>query len=770
MRSGFHKETSGSKGQEATEVSQSENGVPMQEEQAPDSVDRDLPLTQIPPSPDARGETRRELKEALREVVLPAIDLAEGPRSIEDAPKESSAALERATVQAKETAYLNAFRELEAKRTVWNRLMKGKDLNVESAKVEELKREYDEARVVYANALARHVEERVEDRDAHFEERTRAKYEKLKASGLLARKESGEELGFAEFLDRARNRSEGAEDRISSYLRFREVIRPAAQEKIKARREALDSRGTDAIGKVLDWNARYNQKLEKRFGKNGARALKALSGTVLVGLAAAGAGSFGTMSLAAVAGWGTYKFGRAFVGSLIGAAGGELAAGAYEKLFGRRAQEAAKSSLKKVGRSTGTGGLTLEDLQKTDARREKLSVQADERTLAKKKALVKALTAFGIGAGSAAALAELGSVQAAADVAAEGSAPDVPTPPESASASGEAAAPIEQVPVTPEGVLREVDINRGEGFNQLFVDLRASGLEGSSPAIALLLDRDLSATELSARFGAFDSVTGESLATQVGDKLVVDANENVWFVRDGVSHLVLERDGTLHPLSHDEFPLMSTGPVDQPESPVASMPAPEAFGTTEAAPQIPEVSMPEEEVAEVEAAVPEAIVGPDQSIEAPVVAAPSAPEPVPEASTPEEVPVPSETIDTPRAAVEATPEDVNAHGVNLHEPGIALVDGEYFAHGGAGNEQNYNLAVEHAREIARTEPGTPVYYVEEYITVLGGLEQKVRAVVFDPAGNNGAGIVVPYVSDGGLAIEMPGVPNPDDYRPLPNTR
>lgn len=120
-------------------------------------------------------------------------------------------------------------------------------------------------------------------------------------------------------------------------------------------------------------------------------------------------------------------------------------------------------------------------------------------------------------------------------------------------------------PAAPEGpFLREVSIGKGEGFNQLFADFRNSGFNGSLPSVAMLLNPQLSLTELSERIGAFDPETGESMVMLEGDKLVIDAEENVWFVRNGESQLLLEnRNGQLVEHKLEGMEMRASNPITQ---------------------------------------------------------------------------------------------------------------------------------------------------------------------------------------------------------------
>lgn len=460
---------------------------------------------------DSFIDTPREARGALEAVVS----------QFEDVSAKSSAEAERMAVRDAEDAYLIAFKQLEQKKTVWNRLAKGKDLKEESENVEALKRSYDEKRVAYAAALTESAKQRLAGKD--------------------------------------RERADQVLERYNRIVRFKEVVKPAAEKRIAARREALDARGRNVFEKALGWSARQNQLLEKRLGKSGAVAVRALAGAIGVSGIAAVAGGFGAAALAGAGVYGLHKFARGFIGAYAGKLGGDLAGTFYEQRFGRSAQAAAKESLRTAGR---TAHVSLETLQSLDALREKLSSRADEATLQRKKALVQALTAFGIGAGAAAALSDVFAVHHAADtavasVATEPTSAPVPEIQDHATAAPEtvtAQAPVtEAAPLqvdVPESIQAEAVVGKGEGFNQLFVDLRASGLSGDSPVVRHLLDPSMSATELSEEVKA---LIGENNAvTHVGDKLFVNGEGNLIFEREGVQQVLMEntKDGlSVHALN-----------------------------------------------------------------------------------------------------------------------------------------------------------------------------------------------------------------------------
>ena len=368
---------------------------------------------------DTPREARQEI---LRQLKARAGRTPDSPPAgeITDAPKESAAAPERAALKEKEAAYLSAYKDLERRRTIINRLLLRRgNIQNEEKKVEALRREYDESRVAYANALTQNVSEKVAERTKTLEERTRAKYEELKQAGALERTESGKEISFDIFMRRASVKNEARAERVAGYLRFREVVRPLAEKKNAARLEALSGRKRNAFNKALVWSGKINAGLDKKYGKTGARVIRAAASAVLISGGAATLGVAGVtapLGLAALAGIGTYKFARSLGGMMLGAAAGETTGAAFE-FFGRKAQKAAKESLRQTNKKAVGTELDINSLRALDTKREKLVKETDEAVFQKRKAVTKALVAMGVGAGSAAVLADFAVIQEAATVA-----------------------------------------------------------------------------------------------------------------------------------------------------------------------------------------------------------------------------------------------------------------------------------------------------------------------------------------------------------------
>lgn len=591
----------------------------------------------VPAVTDGVSETRKERQEALRIAVLgkqAELDAVKSKKVIalpdqseehfptpvlgfKEIAKSADTQIERSEMESKEQAYLEAYKDLEQKKTIWNRLSKGKELKGDEKKVEALKNEFNQARIAYAAAIEKGIRDPgIQNMSEAFVSRMTERYQKLIAAGTPPLDGFGSPRTLREYLV---SEEVGRREKINSYVTFREVLRPHAEKKLEARVKALDARGQGAFTKGLAWIGAQNQKLDGAIGKTAARAVRAAASTLVVAGGAAALGSFGTMGLLAVAGWGSLKFARAFGGAVIAAAAGEAGALAYEKLRGRSEQERARVGVLHEGKEIGVGFfgksyITEGYLEHLDEKRDRLASRADESTLQKKKVLVKALVAMGVGAGAAATLAEYTSLQHAADTVAEVASENTPEPVraatpglgetvspqvsslETAPSGSVEAAPAAEVPYTtpeaPEGaILHEARIGKGEGFNQLIVDLRTSGFTG--------FGSELSATKLSEKIGAFDSETGKSGVMLEGDTLSVDAKGNVWFERNGETQLLMEnKSGELIPHKLEGIEMRTTS--------TSNIPASEADTQSQiASPEIIETP------ASIQNEVPDVTVGPD---------------------------------------------------------------------------------------------------------------------------------------------------------------
>ncbi len=206
-----------------------------------------------------------------------------------------------------------------------------------------------------------------------------------------------------------RGKADKITERYNRLVRYNEVIRPATEKLLQARVEALGEKGQNVFEKSISYFSRGNKQLEEKVGVLGARVIRAGVGAIAITVPAALIGSFGAAGIMAIAGYGSYRFMKSLTVSSIGVIAGESLGKMYEKFRGRSVLEAAQESLKTAGRTGGS--LTADDLHAFDKTRAKLKTRSSEQNLAQKRAIIKAFTAFGFGAGASAALAEYSSIQ-----------------------------------------------------------------------------------------------------------------------------------------------------------------------------------------------------------------------------------------------------------------------------------------------------------------------------------------------------------------------
>lgn len=269
---------------------------------------------------------------------------------------------EREALNKAEKEYLGQYTAFHMRKKIWN-LKAPKTLT-------ELETTYNEARLAYARALENSVDERLGD---------------------IAQMPRGKEKKWAD-MDNVEQDAykEKVKARYNRLVRFNEVIKPTAEKKLQARAEALSGKEQGILGKAFSWVGRKNSELEERFGKNGARAVRALTTTVLLApIAFSGAGAL------AFAGWGSFRIAKA----LAGGAGATAIGTWFERTRGKKDQEAALFQLQSAGRDSHS--LDLGVLKGIDTTRESLQRSASEKTLQRNKAIVQVLSAYGIGAGTA---------------------------------------------------------------------------------------------------------------------------------------------------------------------------------------------------------------------------------------------------------------------------------------------------------------------------------------------------------------------------------
>lgn len=314
---------------------------------------------------------------------------------------EADIAQEKKAYEETESRYLEAYKEHMRNRRF---------LKKEPVELLELKTKYNLARLEYAKALENSASTRIQER----------------------------------YQDNSPEKGQLVMERYNRIVRYREVIGPAAEKKLAARFEALDSRGKNVFHKGLTWVGAQNAKLETwAGGKTRARAIRAVGTTVLIGGGALAAGAFGAAGALAVAGWGAWRTGRVFVSALAAGTLGEVAARGVDAGLQRVWQQKSRNIDRRGERS-----LEMADLEQLDKQQGRITKNTNEITRAKQRMITRALVGLGVGAGTAEALANWPGMQSLA----EG---DAATKPDATTAEKGTQEPAETTPAEAKEELRE---------------------------------------------------------------------------------------------------------------------------------------------------------------------------------------------------------------------------------------------------------------------------------------------------------------------------
>lgn len=688
-------------------------------------------------------------------------------------------ALERAEMLQSEAQYLAAYKSFQKKNGLvrfWKEKVMGGN-STELARLREFKSKYDGARSRYAQGLNDSVVKRLE-----------------------AKGKSPEEI-------------EKILKRYNGIVRFNEIVKPSKERQLEAHAEALNQRGKDALSGVFNYAARVNQNLDKKLGKNGARALRVLLSTLLVTGGAAAAGSFAVGGLGAVLGFGGIRLARSLAGSFVGAAAGEVLGAQYEKNVAQKQQDKAKAALEDLKKNPDrmAGAFSAKEIDAFVDRYAVLENEASDVARMKKVAVRKAITAFVFGAGVTGAATALDAIMA----------PDVPSgvvngnvsPPEGGPTSpGAEAVPGDAVtaPNAPEGVPGRIPTidTAGEGTDSLFLELKDMlksqypdpNAEGVPPMVKHILDPEMHQNELSREFGlawgtALDGSQSETM--QMGNTMTVE-NGNLVLDQGGVKTtfsmgangemVKLDASGAPAPV---EAPSSAPAAPVNPEAPTTSAPQAETGSSVEVRPAgVPEGSIkfngqwisPEGVViagAAVAESVPDAPPAPpvmsqeeiSTMIGGPVPEAPAQGVPVPapdaeavaasgDTSIPEAPAVPADAaLDQAAALSDAGPKPevfVNPNGVSIDPARPALYSdarGNMFAFGGTVEEQR---AV--ALDYAKSHPGELVSFEGRPADFGSGSEQRWTAVAM--AGPNGQ-VIASEIPQSPAVIGK--IPNPSAF-------
>lgn len=582
------------------------------------------PANELPSDP-----TLKETKEGLRSMVGGVVSLEEErskrakPSGAEETingkleTQREMTAQERAGMKEAEDAYFAAYKEHYAQ--------KGAKESNEPEELMELKRAYDEKRIAYGSALTESARERLMSKH-------------------------GSEMDP--------ERMQTVLNRYNRLIRYNEIIKPTAEKRYAAKLEALGERPRGLFTKSLRWFGEQNKKLENRFGKVGARVVRATAVTAIAGALGVG---LGTVSAGALLGWGAFRIGRSlatgFASMGIGVATGEVAGLA---LGAKRQRVLESAAYNYVGRTEAE--LTPEMLENYDIERQAFEKNVNETTLQNRKQIARAVGALVGGAGIG-FLENLPSMQAGANEIAEHnlgisidgkgtSGAELPGSVSHTGASSESLTPSAAGTHEQATAVSAAISKPGEGTDQLFVDLkehiRANGMVSAGPQSAAL--KHLLETHPNALSRSMGSIyDGNGMKVHMGDQLTIDENQNVYFTPSGGKpQLFIQNDSTapngfrIHEITGPK-PVAEV-PIEKPSASVSDDLAP--------TPDVQPIVVPTTAaVPETVSSVPSVPMTSADTIAAPV-SAPSTP-------APENVPVtaPSPT-EAPTTAPTPTPEVV----------------------------------------------------------------------------------------------------------------
>lgn len=541
--------------------------------------------------------TKAETKEQLKTSVSRLQEFAE----------KAGFGAERTAMLEAEKAYLAKHREFYAKNDVLERLLKRsvgrtgfRGGSNDIAELKELKQKYDEARISYDNAIRGKTFDTLLPGNEKMDARLVDKYVRLKREGKLERTPTGREIDIEEFKKQA---LEKRAERSTYHIRAKEVLNRARLQ-VDAKAEGLNDKGLELWDRVPNLLAKGNAALEKKFGKNGARVVKALGATsfVLGGMAVGALGGAAVLSVGALLGVGGATFGRKLLAStLIGPAARAAARVVYDRTRGKQLVKEARGELGRMDKDKGL--LTPKRLAAYDTKRIKLSEKASGEYQKRERGLIEFAVTFVAGGGAATALfneeavdraldsmppevrheveveaRQIGAaIERAAEQAEQPTVDAIERTAGGASAASEASQLAERAwhaePLT-------VTLDRLEGADHLFSDMRSQLLDQypdeatRPPAVEHILEAN-HPNALSREFGFAE---GErSLVMYEGDSFSITEEGQLVFVREGQEPMVLleangeKPEGFVDVNDRAEFKEMpsttSTGSVEPPSVP-----------------------------------------------------------------------------------------------------------------------------------------------------------------------------------------------------------
>ncbi len=219
---------------------------------------------------------------------------------------------ERKRMLKAEAEYLKAYRGNVKKRGSLGYL--GNSAWEERVRLQELEKEYNNARVLFAQKVNKSVESRL-----------KTKY------GDVVKAGKGKKTGGVEVAE-LKKHTEAVQRRYNRMVLSRDVIVRAERARTKAKVEALGEKGSGVFNKALSWYSRGNKKMEEFFIKklgNEKRGKIAARGARILAFATIGAGAGGMLEVG-------HEVVRSGVSALFGAGAGAGAGKLYEKTLGSR--------------------------------------------------------------------------------------------------------------------------------------------------------------------------------------------------------------------------------------------------------------------------------------------------------------------------------------------------------------------------------------------------------------------------------------------------
>ncbi len=567
---------------------------------APGTAEDDLSVD--PTTPPTKAETKAEIRDTLQRTVAEVMSYSK----IAEA-SGAHASPEKFTMDEAEQAYLTAYKSYYENNSALSRF--GKEaLNKTRANLRledsgeldaltALKNTYNESRARYAEVIEDIKKEAIANHPVsdQFRARTLAKFEKIKNSQTEETKSDGVEPDFEEFLE---NANKERMEKIGGYIRFKEVIRPAAEKKIEAREAALGEKGQNTVEKFLSFVGKKNAELEEKYGKSEAKIIRvvataAIATTSFGFLSAATGAALATVATAAL-GYGGQRVARGLFSAFAGAKVASFA-GNKREISARKEKVEAEKMLTNSKYAEGLS--SVKELEQYDSLREKNISTSKESTIQRKVLLRKALVGFLVGAGTTAALAELMSFLPSTEHLLENAGTGNPNTVDSTSASEVAPAnttsqiasshtesvpsanetvptpiPAENISTTHIDAASIID-GKTNNADKLFgefrsvIDLEKTIGAQTNPAVEKFLSLGKNQDSISLALG-FQNEHSLSAVMHAGDRIGVVNNEVVFVNANGATHTLISADGEIHKLNmgavHTTPPAEASSTIEHP--------------------------------------------------------------------------------------------------------------------------------------------------------------------------------------------------------------